>query len=140
MCRCSTLPRHVCVVLVAVPLCHATYVSLLLLFHSAMSRLFALSLLRPLHCPVAFVCVGLPTVLYLLTVKCGELNNFCSGHGGKVRGPVKERLGAQVHETEGNGEVRSLHLTNDKCSKLYTWRSAEMGGCEPLEPVASAGY
>ena len=25
-----------------------------------------------------------------------------------MRGPVKERLGAQVHETEGNGEVISV--------------------------------
>ena len=120
-CRCSTQPRHVCVALVAVQLCHATYVSL---FHSAASRMCSScrcstlpcnvcvalvavplghvtsvclslwSLLRPLHGPVAFVCVGLPTVLYLLTVKCGELNNFLFRTRGEGEGSGEGEAGS----------------------------------------------
>ena len=78
-CRCSTQPRHVCVALVAVQLCHATYVSL---FHSAASRMCSSCRCSTLPCNVCVALVAVPlghvTSVCLVSIKTSSLSRrFC---------------------------------------------------------------
>ena len=79
ICRCSTQPRHVCVALVAVQLCHATYVSL---FHSAASRMCSSCRCSTLPCNVCVALVAVPlghvTSVCLVSIKTSSLSRrFC---------------------------------------------------------------